>query len=149
MCHIRLHVCVEYMMFKEFGLWFPPYKIDSKTKFLVPMATILISNWNIYSWHHLVCTFVWLNIVSCQSLSHLTLFPNPFSTWCNTNPGCETAFAFMRCMLWILHANTFMCEVACSQNVTSPSLHSFVISYIVMTNCAKALPLGLMNLLCH
>jgi hypothetical protein len=37
-------MCVEYMMFKEFGLWFPPYKIDSKTKFLVPMATILINN---------------------------------------------------------------------------------------------------------
>jgi hypothetical protein len=37
-------MCVEYMMFKEFGPWFPPYKIDSKTKILVPMATILISN---------------------------------------------------------------------------------------------------------
>jgi hypothetical protein len=35
-------VCVEYMMFKEFGVWFPPYKIDFKTKILVPMATILI-----------------------------------------------------------------------------------------------------------
>jgi len=30
------------MMFKEFGVWFPPYKIDFKTKILVPMATILI-----------------------------------------------------------------------------------------------------------
>ncbi len=46
-------MCVEYMMFKEFGLWFPPYKIDSTTKFLVPMATILINNWNIYLWHRL------------------------------------------------------------------------------------------------
>ncbi len=42
------------MMFKEFGVWFPPYKIDSKRKFLMLMATILISNWNIYSWHRLV-----------------------------------------------------------------------------------------------
>jgi hypothetical protein len=37
-------LCVEYIMFKEFGLWFPPYKIDFKTKFLVLMATILIDN---------------------------------------------------------------------------------------------------------
>jgi hypothetical protein len=142
LCHIRLHVCVEYMMFKEFGVWFLPYKIDSKTKFLVPMATILISNWNIYSWHRLVRTFVWLSIISCQSLSRLTLFPNPSSTRRNTNPGCEIAFAFVRHMLRILHANTFMCEVACSQSVTSPSLHSFVISYIVVANCARAFSIG-------
>ncbi len=127
------------MMFKEFGLWFPPYKIDFKTKFLVPMAIILISNWHIYSWHCLVRTFVWLNIVSCHSLSHLTLFPNPSSMRCNTNPGCKTAFAFVRRMLWILHVNTLMCKVVCSQSVTSSSLHSFVISYIVVTNCARAL----------
>jgi hypothetical protein len=143
------HVCVEYMTFKEFGLWFPPYKIDSKTKFSVPMATIFINNWKIYSWHCLIRTFVWLNIFSCQFLSCLTLFPNPSFTWCNANPGCETTFAFVRCMLWILHVNIFMCEVACSQNVTSPSVHSFVIFCIVTTNCARALPLGLMNLLCH
>ncbi len=144
MCHIRFHVCVcvEYMMFKEFGLWFPPYKIDYNTKFLVPMATILISNWDIYSWHHLVCTFVWLNIVSCQSLSHLTLFPNPSFTWCNTDHGCETVFAFVRRRLQILHANILMCEVACSQSVTLPSLHPFVISYIIVTNCAWALSIG-------
>ncbi len=142
MCHIRLHVCVEYMMFKEFGLWFPPYKIDSKTKFLVPMATILISNWDIYSWHCIVYTFVWLNIVSCQSLSCLTLFPNPSSKQCNTNPGCKTTFAFVRHMLRILHANIFMCEMTCSQSVTSPFLHSFVISYIIVTNCAKTLSIG-------
>jgi len=42
-------MCVEYMMFKEFGLWIPPYKIDSKTKFLVLMAIILVSNGDIYS----------------------------------------------------------------------------------------------------
>ncbi len=89
MCHIRLHVCVEYMMFKEFGLWFPPYKIDSTTKFLLLMPTILISKWHIYSWHRLICTFVWLNIISCQSLSCLTLFRNPSSTWCNTNHGVK------------------------------------------------------------
>jgi hypothetical protein len=35
---------VEYMMLKEFGLWFPLYKIDSKINFLVAMATILINN---------------------------------------------------------------------------------------------------------
>ncbi len=114
MCHIRLHACVEYIMFKEFGLWFPPYKIDSKTKILVPMSTILISNWDIYSWHHLVCTFVWLNIFSCQSLSHLTLFPNPSSTQCNINLGCESTFAFVNvyyeyympilsCVNWHVH----------------------------------------------
>ncbi len=108
----------------------------------MPMVTILISNWNIYSWHRLVHTFVWLNIVSCQSISRLTLFPNPSSTRHNTNPGCEIAFAFVRRMLRILHANTLMCEVACSQSVTSPSLHSFVISCIVVPNCARALSIG-------
>ncbi len=130
------------MMFKEFGLWFPPYKIDSKAKFLVPMATILINNWNFYSWHHLVRTFVWLNIVSCQFLSHLTLFHNPFSMRYNTNPRCEIAFTFVRHMLQILHVNTLMCEMACSQNVTLPSLHQFVISYIIVTNCARPLSIG-------
>jgi hypothetical protein len=90
-----------------------------------------------------------MNIVSCQSLSRLTLFPNPSSTRCNVNPGCKTTFAFMRHMLRILHANTLMCEVACSQSVTLPFLHSFVISYIVVTNYAKVFSIGLMNLLCH
>jgi hypothetical protein len=131
-------MCVECMMFNEFGLWFPPYKIDVKTNFLLPMATILINNWDIYSWHRLVRTFVWLSIVSCQSLSHFTLFPNPSSIQCHTNPSCKIAFAFVRHMLRILHANTFMCEVACSQSVTLYSLHSFVIYCIVVTNCAKA-----------
>jgi hypothetical protein len=28
-------------MIKEFGLWFLPYKIDSKTKFLMPMAIVI------------------------------------------------------------------------------------------------------------
>ncbi len=93
------------------------------------METILISNWDIYSWHRSVHTFVWLNIVSCQSLSYLTLFPNPSSMWCNTNPGCKITFAFVRHMLRILHANTLMCEVACSWSVTLSFLHSFVISY--------------------
>ncbi len=106
------------------------------------MATILISNWDIYSWHCLIRTFVWLSIVSCQSLNRLTLFPNLSSTRCNTNPRCEIAFAFVKHMLLILHANTLMCDVACSQNVTSSSLHSFVISYIVVTNCASALSIG-------
>jgi hypothetical protein len=35
-----------------------------------------------------------------------------------------------------------MCEVAYSQSVTSPSLHSFVISYIAVTNCGKTLSIG-------
>jgi len=35
---------------------------DFKTNFLVPMATILINNWDIYSWHRLVHTFVWLSM---------------------------------------------------------------------------------------
>ncbi len=82
---------------------------------------------------------MWLNIVSCQSLNCLTLFPNPFSMQCNTNPMCKITFVFVRRMLQILHANIFMCEVACSQSLTSPSLHSFVIFCIVVTNCAKAL----------
>ncbi len=142
MWHIILNVCVECMMFNEFGLWFPPYKIDPKTNFLVLMAIIFINNWDIYSWHCLVYTFVWLNIVSCQSLSHLTLFPNPSSMCCNTNLGCENAFAFVRRMSQILHVNLLMCEVACSQNVTSFSLHSLVISCIVVTNYAKALSIG-------
>jgi len=120
-------------------IWAMVYKINSKANFLVSMATILMNNWNIYSWHHLISTFVWLSIVSCQSLNHFTLFPNPFSTWCNTNFGCKTTFSFMRHMLQILHANILMCEVACSQSVTSPSLHSFVISCIVVTNCTRAL----------
>ncbi len=115
------------------------WKLKSKTKLLMPMATILISNWDIYSWHHLVHTFVWLNIISCQSLNHLTLFPNPSFMRCNINPRCEITFAFVKRMLRILHANTLMCEVACSQSVTLSYLHSFVISCIVMTNCAKAL----------
>ncbi len=130
------------MMFKEFGLWFPPYKINLKTNFLVPMTIILINNWNIYSWHRLVRTFVWLNIVSCQFLNHLTLFSNPSSMRCNTNFRCKLAFAFVKCMLWILHANILMCEVACSQSVTLPSLHSFMISCIIMTNYARALSIG-------
>ncbi len=75
-------------------------------------------------------------------MNRLTLFPNPSSTWCNTNPMCKIAFAFVKHMLWILHSNTLMCEVACSQSVKSPSLHSFVISYIVVTNYAKALSIG-------
>ncbi len=106
------------------------------------MVIILIINWHIYSWHHLVHTFMWLGIVSCQSLNYLTLFPNPSSTRCNTNLGCKTAFAIVRCMFWILHAKILMCEVACSQSVTLPFLHSFVISYIIMTNYAKALSIG-------
>ncbi len=142
MWHIRLNVCVECMMFNEFELWFLPYKIDPKTNFLVPMAIIFINNWNIYSWHCLVCTFVWLNIISCQSLSHLTLFPNPSSMCYNTNLGCKNAFAFVRHMLQILHVHIFMCEVTCSQSVTSFSLHSFVISCIIVTNCAKAFSIG-------
>jgi hypothetical protein len=67
----------------------------------------------------------------------------PFSMRCNINLGCEIAFAFVRCMLQILHANTLMCEVACLQGVTSPSVHSFVISYIVATNCARAFSIGI------
>ncbi len=106
------------------------------------MATILINNWDICSWHHLVRTFVWLNIVSCQYLSCLTLFPNPSSLQCNTNPRCKITLIFVRHMLRILYANALMCEVACSQSVTSPFLHSFVVSCIVMTNCAKALSIG-------
>ncbi len=139
LCDILNLMCVECMMFDEFGLWFLPYKIDPKKKKLTRMATILINNWNIYSWHHLVRTFVWLNIVSCQFLSRFTLFPNPFSVWCNIKPRCKNAFAFVKHMLWILHANTLMCEVACSQSVTSNYLNSFVIYCIVVTNCAKAI----------
>jgi len=30
LCHIKIHVCVEYMMFKEFGLWFSPTKLIVK-----------------------------------------------------------------------------------------------------------------------
>ncbi len=75
-------------------------------------------------------------------LEPFALFPNPSSMRCNINPGCKITFAFVRHMLQILHANTLMCEVACSQNVTSPSLHSYVIFYIVMTNCVKALSIG-------
>ncbi len=106
------------------------------------MVTILINNYDIYSWHHLVCTFVWLNIVSCQSLNRLTQFPNPSSMRCNTNPECKIAFAFVKHMLQILHANILVCEVACSWSVTSPSLHSFVISYIIVADCAKAFSIG-------
>jgi hypothetical protein len=106
------------------------------------MVTILINNWRLYSWHRLICTFIWLNIISCQSLKCLTLFPNPSSTQCNTNPRCEIAFAFVRHMLQILHANILMCEVACWQSTTLPSLHSFVIFCIIVTNCAKALSIG-------
>ncbi len=52
-------------------------------------------------------------------------------------PIFETTFAFVRHMLRILHANTLMCEVACSRSVTSLSLHSFVISCIIVTNCGR------------
>jgi hypothetical protein len=75
-------------------------------------------------------------------LNHLTLFPNPSSMKCNINLWCKITFAFVRHMLRILHVNTLMCEVACSQNVTLPSLHSFVIFCIVMTNYARALSIG-------
>jgi len=54
----------------------------------------------------------------------------------------KNAFTFVKHMLWILHANTLMCEVACSQNVTLDSLHSFMISYIVVANCARTLSIG-------
>ncbi len=114
MWHIRLNVCVECMMFNEFGLLCPPYKIDIKTNVLIPMTTIFINNWNIYSWHCLIHTFVWLNIVSCQFLNRFTLFPNSSSMRCNINPRCKNAFAFVRHMLQILHANILICEVASS-----------------------------------
>jgi len=44
LCGILDLMCVECMMFNEFGLWFPPYKIDPKINFLALMATIFINN---------------------------------------------------------------------------------------------------------
>jgi len=45
------------------------------------------------------------------------------------------------CLCEVHVTNTLMCEVACSQSLTSPFLHSFVISCIVVTNYASPIPI--------
>ncbi len=61
---------------------------------------------------------------------------NPSFMWCSTNPRCKIALYVMN------YVSILSCDLACSQSVSSSSLHSFVIFCIIMTNCAKALSIG-------
>ncbi len=73
-----------------------------------------------------------VNIVLCQSFNLWIEYPKLPFTRCNDIPRCNYSFAFVRCMFWIYDATTLMINVAWSQSVTPPCVHSSLISYIVL-----------------